>query len=261
VKDALAQLRSSLDRLRSEGREINLFFRDDDVDEDESSMRKLLDIFLEEAAPVNLQIIPDRLTPAAASLLLQHHRLRPDLFELNQHGWRHINHEREGRKCEFGPSRNFDEQLADIASGMTVLEETLGAAFSLVFTPPWNRCTAQTLKALDQLGFQGYSGFRSGEPVSGYGFRDVSVTLDLHRWKNGVTMKRADEIVSELISQLRESDTIGIMLHHKVMDEDGFDFLSRLLKELPGSGVVNFRRFQDLLEGRRNSEDRRQKSE
>jgi hypothetical protein len=247
VKDALAQLRSSLDRLRSEGREINLFFRDDDIDEDEISLRKLLAIFLEEEAPVNLQIIPDRLTPAAASLLLQHHRLRPDLFELNQHGWRHINHEREGRKCEFGPSRDFDEQLADIASGRKVLEETLGAAFSLVFTPPWNRCTAETLRALDQLGFQGYSGFRSGEPVSGYGFRDVSVTLDLHRWKNGVTMKGADEIVSGLISQLRDSDTIGIMLHHKVMDEDGFDFLSYLLEILSQSEVINFQKFQSLL--------------
>jgi hypothetical protein len=261
VKDALTQLRSSLDRLRSEGREIGLFFRDDDVDEDENSLRKLLSIFLEEEAPVNLQIIPDRLTRPAASLLLRYHRLRPDLFELNQHGWRHINHEREGRKCEFGPSRSFDEQLADIASGREVLEESLGAAFSLVFTPPWNRCTAETLRALDQLGFQGYSGFRSGEPVSGYGFRDVSATLDIHRWKNGVVMKRADEIVSELISQLRELDTIGIMLHHKVMDEDGFDLLSCLLKVLSGSQVINFRRFQGLLEGRRNTEDRSQKTE
>jgi len=247
VKNELAQLRSSLDRFRSEGREIDLFFRDDDVDEDEGSLRRLLGVFLEGEAPVNLQIIPDRLTPAAASLLLRHHGLRPDLFELNQHGWRHINHEREGRKCEFGPSRNFDEQLADIVSGRKALEESLGAAFSLVFTPPWNRCTAETLRALDLLGFQGYSGFRSGEPVSGYVFRDVSVTLDLHRWRDGVVMKRVDEIVSELIAQLRELDTIGVMLHHKVMDEDGFDFLSRLLRELSGSRVINLHRFQSLL--------------
>jgi peptidoglycan/xylan/chitin deacetylase (PgdA/CDA1 family) len=246
VKDALTQLRSSLDRLRSEGREIDLFFRDDDVDEDENSLRRLLSVFLEEEAPVNLQIIPGRLTPAAASLLLRHHRSRPDLFEFNQHGWRHINHEREVRKCEFGPSRNFAEQLADIASGRRVLEEALGGAFSLVFTPPWNRCTAETLRALDRLGFQGYSGFRSGEPIRGYGFRDVSVTLDLHRWRNGVAMKRADEIVSELIAQLRELDTIGIMLHHKVMDEDGFDLLARLLEELSRSETISFHRFQSL---------------
>ncbi len=247
MKEGFAQLGSSLDRLRSEERKLDLFFRDDDVDEDEDSLRKLLGVFLDEEAPVNLQIIPDRLTPAAASLLLRHHELRPDLFGLNQHGWRHINHEREGRKCEFGPSRNFDEQLADIANGRRALEEALGAAFTMVFTPPWNRCTPDTLRALDRLGFLGYSGFRSIETVSGYNFRDVSVTLDLHRWKNGVEMKKVDDIVAELTVQLRDHDAIGIMLHHKVMDEEGFEFLSLLLKQLSGSRVINFHSFQSLL--------------
>ncbi|MBO0800859.1 MAG: hypothetical protein J2P31_18740, partial [Blastocatellia bacterium] len=105
MTSALTQLRSSLDRLWSEvrgGRGISLFFRNDDVTDDEPSLRKLLGVFLAEAAPVNLQIIPAGLTPAGASLLLEHWRARPDLFELNQHGWRHVNHERAGRKCEFG---------------------------------------------------------------------------------------------------------------------------------------------------------------
>jgi hypothetical protein len=241
VKDALIQFRSHLDRLRSEGRQIDLFFRDDDVDEDESSLRRLLAIFLAEEAPVNLQIIPDRLTPAGASLLLDHHRARPDLLELNQHGWRHVNHEREGRKCEFGPSRNFAEQLADIESGRRVLAAAFGAAFSPVFTPPWNRCTADTMAALAQLGYQGFSGFRKGEPVSGYGFRELSVTLDLLK-------KDADETVRELIAQMDEPGALGIMLHHKLMDDEGFDFLSRLLRELSGSQVINFHRFRSLLD-------------
>jgi uncharacterized protein DUF2334 len=240
VQEALIQLRSSLARFRSEGREFNLFFRDDDVDEDEDSLRRLLSSFLKEEAPVNLQVIPDRLTPAGASLLLQHRRSRPDLFEINQHGWRHINHEREGRKCEFGPSRNFEEQLADIASGKRVLEDAFGAAFSLVFTPPWNRCTAETLTALDRLGYQGFSGFRSATQVSGYGFHDVSVTLDFQRWKY-------DELVCELIKQSHDLDTIGIMLHHKLMDNEGFEFLSYLLNELASSQAIKFQRFQSLL--------------
>jgi hypothetical protein len=240
VQEALIQLRESLARFRSEGREFNLFFRDDDVDEDEDSLRRLLSIFLKEEAPVNLQVIPDRLTAAGASLLLQHCRSHPDLFELNQHGWRHINHEREGRKCEFGPSRNFAEQLADLASGRRVLEDALGDAFSLVFTPPWNRCTVQTLTALDRLGYHGFSGFRSATQVSGYGFHDVSVTLDFQRWKN-------DEIVRELIKQLHDLDTVGIMLHHKRMDDEGLEFLSNLLNELASSRVIKFQRFQSLL--------------
>jgi len=243
VQEALIQLRSALARFRSEGRKFNLFFRDDDVDEDEDSLRRLLRIFLKEEAPVNLQVIPDRLTPAGASLLLQHRQSRPDLFELNQHGWRHINHEREGRKCEFGPSRNFAEQLADIASGRRVLEDAFGDAFSLIFTPPWNRCTAETLTALDRLGYHGFSGFRSARQVSGYGFHGVAVTLEFQRWKN-------DEIVRELIKQLNDLDTVGIMLHHKAMDDEGFEFLSYLLNELASSQVIKFQRFQSLLTGK-----------
>jgi hypothetical protein len=246
VQEALIQLRSALARFRSEGRKFNLFFRDDDVDEDEDSLRRLLSIFLKEEAPVNLQVIPDRLTPAGASLLLQHRQSRPDLFELNQHGWRHINHERKGRKCEFGPSRNFEEQFADLAKGKSVLEDAFGAAFSLVFTPPWNRCTPETLTALDRLGYHGFSGFRRVTQVSdfnNYGFHEVSVTLDFQRWKN-------DEIVRELIKQLPDLDAIGIMLHHKMMNDEGFEFLSYLLNELASSQVIKFQRFQSLLTGK-----------
>lgn len=234
MQETLIQLRESLARFRAEGREFRLFFRADDVDEDEDSLRKLLELFLEAETPVNLQIIPERLTGEGASLLLRHHRSRPDLFELNQHGRRHVNHEREGRKCEFGPSRGFDEQLADLAGGRRVLEERLGEAFSPVFTPPWNRCTAETFRALDQLGYHGFSGLRRGEPVSGYRFSDVSVTLDFQK----------GAAVPALIAQLPELETIGIMLHHKLMDEGSFDFLSSLIEELARAEVVKFHRFQ-----------------
>lgn len=250
MTNALTELRSSLERLRFERREIALFFRNDDVAGDEPSLRKLLGVFLAEDAPVNLQIIPAGpagLTRAGASLLLEHWRARPDLFELNQHGWRHVNHERAGRQCEFGPSRSFAEQLADIASGRKILEEALGEAFSPVFTPPWNRCTAETLSVLDRLGYRGFSGLRKRETVSGYGFSDVSVTFDLFHWQPRARMKSVSEIVNGLSAQLRELDTIGIMLHHQVMDDDGFEFLALLLRVLSGSRAINLQLFQSLV--------------
>jgi predicted deacetylase len=111
------------------------------------------------------------------------------LIELNQHGWRHTNHEPEGRKCEFGASRSFEEQLADIARGREVLEHAFGKAFSPVFTPPWNRCTQDTYRALDQLGFRALSQLQGKQPVAGYNFRELSVRLDLFRWKGGAVMK------------------------------------------------------------------------
>jgi hypothetical protein len=241
------KLRASLDRLQSRHERIDLFFRDDDVDEDETSLRTLLDVFLNHDIPVNLEVIPGRLSGSATGLLHQYLKLRPDLFEINQHGWLHLNHEREGRKCEFGPSRSFGQQLTDLANGQKVLEDAFNDAFSRVFTPPWNRCWADTFRALDQLGFEALSKKRGMEPVTGYSFREISVTLDLYHWKDGVQVKTPPELVNELISQMSEFDIVGIMLHHKVMDEFAFEMLESLLAELRRHRFINFHTFQSLL--------------
>lgn len=256
MKAAWDMLRSELERLQEEqgreGRTVDIFFRDDDVDEDDEALRLLMGIFLECEVPVNLEIIPGRLTESAVTLLRQHHDQRPELFEINQHGWLHVNHETEGRKCEFGPSRGFDRQLADLDSGRKVLEKAFGRAFSRVFTPPWNRCTTDTFRALDQLGYEVLSKRRGHDDglrgdLRGYGFREVSVSLDLCRWKGGASMKPPEEIVSELLVQMGELDLVGVMLHHKMMNAGAFDWLRHLLDELRRCPAVKFHTFQSLV--------------
>jgi len=232
--------------LNSRGQTIDLFFRNDDVDEDDLSLRTMLDLFFRYQVPLNLQIIPGRLTTACINTI---DRARSNLLELNQHGWMHENHEHSGRKCEFGPSRSFDQQYEDIERGRKVLEEAFGSAFSPVFTPPWNRCTVETFRALDRLGFQALSRFQGDAPAGGYNFREVSVTLDLYRWQGGAMMKPPNELVDELIWQIEELHRIGIMLHHRVMDEEAYEFLALLLGELCLSRVIKFHTFQSLLTG------------
>lgn len=247
MNKALEQLRLTLDRMREEQQTVNVFFRNDDVDEDEARLRMLLDLFEESATPVNLEIIPGRLTESCIQLLRRRARAQPDLFELNQHGWQHVNHEVQGRKCEFGVSRSFDEQLADILLGKEVLERAFGNAFSPVFTPPWNRCTDVTHRALDQLGFQILSKLNSEPPVTGHCFREISVTLDLFRWKGGAAMKSPQEFVAELTSQLLALDTVGVMLHHKVMDEIAFELVRPVVSELRRSEAIQVHSFRSLV--------------
>jgi predicted deacetylase len=158
----------------------------------------------------------------------------------------HCNHEKEGRKCEFGPSRSYDEQFEDIAKGRAILEQAFPNRFFPAFTPPWNRCTTATFKALDELGFQIFSKDRGKEAVNGYRFREISTTIDLYRWKGGATMKEPEEIVSSLIDQIQDARTIGLLLHHKVMDAHAFRFLDHLLQELSRSTIVRFHTFQSL---------------
>jgi hypothetical protein len=245
----LDRLKTELKRLQLHGRQIDLFFRNDDVDEDERSLQTMLGLFHRYQVPLNLQVIPGRLTSAAIVAIGKARNEKPDLFELNQHGWMHVNHERRGRKCEFGPSRSYDQQCADIERGRKVLEETFGSAFSPVFTPPWNRCTAETFRALDQLGFQALSKIHGDSMACGYNFREISVTLDLYRWQGGAAMKPPNEFFDELISQMENLSRIGIMLHHKVMDEKAYELLALLLGELCLSRMIKFHTFQSLLTG------------
>ena len=248
MDDALKQLRSLLEHSQTDGKLVEIFFRDDDVDEDEEFLRRLLRIFTSRKIPLILGVIPARLTALATALLLEKQRDFPGLIELTQHGWQHVNHEVSERKCEFGSSRNFAEQLADIQRGQMRMNEVFGEQWFPAFIPPWNRCTAQTCQVLNQLGFRVLSKLH-GKLSSSPDFqgREISVTLDIFTWKNGARLKPAEEIFAELSNQIEHSNPIGIMLHHKVMNDKSFAFLESLLIELSASSAIRFHTFQSLL--------------
>ena len=247
MNSSLAKLKYALARPQLEAAPPRLFFRDDDVDEDEATLWRLLGLFMERSAPINLGVIPGRLTAACAGLLAQSACAAPSLLELNQHGWLHLNHEREGRKCEFGPSRTYAEQLADVAQGRARMTEAFGPNWFPVFIPPWNRCTEETYSAIDHLGFRALSAKRGGSVVTGYRFEEISITLDLYRWNDGASLKSPEEVVDDLIAQLSQRQTIGVALHHKVMDERAFSFLCSLLDTLASHPTVRLHTFQSLL--------------
>jgi O6-methylguanine-DNA--protein-cysteine methyltransferase len=239
MNNFLAKLKSALAVRGQQAAPLRLFFRNDDVDEDEAPLRRLLGLFLERETPINLGVIPGRLTAACAELLAQSVSAAPALLELNQHGWLHLNYEREGRKCEFGPSRTYAEQLADIARGQARMTEAFGPNWFPVFIPPWNRCTEKTHRAL--------SAKRRDSVATGYRFKEISITLDPYRWEGGARLKSPEEIIDDLIAQLSRQQAIGVMLHHKVMDEQAFSFLGSMLDALAWRPAVRFHTFQSLL--------------
>lgn len=234
-----------LENLQSKGQLRSVFLRNDDGDKDEDTLRQLFDITLSRQIPLHLAVIPASLTPAGLRLLKDLKRAGGELVELGQHGFQHINHELEGRKCEFGMSRNFDQQLEDISKGKQILEESLAEHFAPIFTPPWNRCTKDTFIVLDNLGFKILSKDTS-TPATGYNFQEVSITLDLYIWKNGANMKVPEDIVSDLIKQVRTQKQVGLLLHHKVMNEEAFAFLDSLLMHLKQYSCIEFETVQSL---------------
>lgn len=238
------ELKNVLANLETGERTLKVFFRNDDVDVDEPTLRQLLSTFRSLKTPLDLAVIPGRLTESCVALLKEHDRSQ---FGLHQHGWQHVNHETSGRKCEFGISRSYDQQLNDIARGQQRMDEAFGQSWPRIFTPPWNRCTEETYRVLDQLGFEGLSKDNSKPLVTGYGFREISVIFDLYRWKGEPAMKSPENVSGELVAQINELDIIGIMLHHKVMDAAAFAFLEQLIETLRACPNVRFQTIQSLL--------------
>src|SRR6185312_1382232 len=103
---------------------------------------------------IDLAVIPQALTPSLAESLIARGERSGGRLGLHQHGLAHRSHEPEGRKCEFGPSRDRDAQRRDLTEGRQLLMNLLPGRIQPMFTPPWNRCTRVTAELLAELGFR-----------------------------------------------------------------------------------------------------------
>ena len=195
---------------------LSIFFRDDDADRDLPQLRRLLDLFRGARVPLNLAVIPGTLDASCARLL----RAQGDWLEVHQHGWLHTNHEATGRKCEFGVSRSYLQQRAYIAAGQQRMNDLLGASWQPIFTPPWNRCTAETHRALRDLGFAAVSQSVGGV-LPGTILPQLPISVDIFTWKQSRRLKSCTQVIAE-IAQAPVGVPIGILLHHKVMEEAAF---------------------------------------
>jgi hypothetical protein len=220
-------LRKLLDSLDSATEPVEVFFRDDDAGWDDARLLSLCDLFEALELPLDLAVIPAALHEGLARELLAR-----DWLGLHQHGYSHSNHEREGRKCEFGASRSYDDQRRDIAAGRDALAG-LGIATTL-FTPPWNRCTPDTGRALLDLGFTALSREHRAERLGLEGLAELPVHLDVARLS-------PDELDSRFAAHVAEGGPVGVMFHHAVMEREDFDRADELLHALARHPAVRAR--------------------
>jgi peptidoglycan/xylan/chitin deacetylase (PgdA/CDA1 family) len=211
---------------------VEVFFRDDDAGWEDARLLRLADLFAVHGLPLDLAVIPAEVTPRLADAL----RERP--VGLHQHGFAHVDHQRSGRKCEFGSDRSRAEQQEDILRGRERLRERLGDRLDPFFTPPWNRCTRDTGEALVALGFAALSREHRAEPLGL--LVEVPVHLDVARLA-------PDELDARFAGYVREGGPVGVMFHHAVMEDDDFARADALLALLGGHGAVAPRTMAELV--------------
>jgi hypothetical protein len=191
---------------------VPVFFRDDDAGWGDARLFELLDRFAACSLPVDLAVIPLELDEGLARELAARPRVG-----LHQHGLAHVNHEREGRKHEFGPARAVTAQRADIAAGRDRLADLLGERVDPVFTPPWNRCTADTGRCLTELGFEVLSREARAAPLGVPGLRELPVSVDWFAHRHGERLSRG-ELGERIAAAIGSGAPLGVMFHHAVMD-------------------------------------------
>lgn len=210
------------------------FFRDDDAGWDDEGLDRLLDVFERSAVPLDLAVIPHALTPNLARGLIDRKRAASGRLGLHQHGFRHCNHETKGRKCEFGPSRAFVDQITDIAAGSERLMDLLGEDIDPIFTPPWNRCGQITVHALVELGFAILSRDATAAALEPLGLVDLPVAVD---WLKPRQRGEPDcaALGARLAACVRDSKPVGLMLHHATLCAADYHALRDLLHLLQGN--------------------------
>jgi hypothetical protein len=211
---------------------VEVFFRDDDAGWGDKRLLRLIDCFAGHGLPLDLAVIPAALEPGLAETL----RERP--VGLHQHGYAHVNHQREGRRCEFGSDRSRAEQEHDIATGQERLGALLGDRLDPVFTPPWNRCTPDTGEALVALGFAALSREHRAEPLGL--LPEVPVHLDVARLTS-------EELDARFAAHVRDGGPVGVMFHHAVMEDADFARADTLLALLAAHAHVRPRALTELV--------------
>jgi len=229
----LAPLRAALDEAPAP---VDLFLRDDDAGWEDERLHALLEIVERRELPIDLAIIPRAMSPRLAEELALRSTRSEDRLGLHQHGLAHANHERSGRKCEFGPARDRAVQRDDIRAGREQLVAALPGLVQPIFTPPWNRCTGITGDVLRELGLRVLSRHASETPLDITGLDEIPVAVDWSYAKRAGVRLSFSELGELAAAEVRRGGPVGVNLHHAVMDRrelSRFDELCGLLATHP----------------------------
>lgn len=253
-------LREELRRWQALSRQCGFWWRDHDLSINTPQFQLLRQVSEYYNVPVLVAVIP-----FLADRSLAQDALGMDTLFFCQHGFAHMNHEPEGMpKSEFGKSRSLEEIEQNIRLGREQLNRLFGERSLPVFVPPWGNLEPEVAQLLPKIGLTGLSqhGLRSLDIIPYWESRwlprrcrirkwppikpnagsvpiHVNTHIELVDWKK-LPDSSAPEIsqfvdrLVKLLQQRREGVLdprvpIGILGHHRVMRDDSWSLMKKLL--------------------------------
>ena len=234
-----AALDREVDAWRAAGREVTLWWRDDDAVEPSPALSRLLGV--RPGCPLGLAVIPAGAKASLAGVL-------PDAVDVLVHGFAHANHAASGdRKSEYPAGRIAPLEMRE---GRERLEALFGERVLPVFVPPWNRMGEDAAAELPAAGYRVLSGYR-GRPEGPLPRLDTHV--DLVDWRGGRRFAGVDTVLGALAAALAarrsalDSGPTGVLSHHLVHDAAAWRFLERLLAWGEDTSGVRWVRARDEI--------------
>ena len=236
------------------GCQATFWWRDDDATRADPRLDRLLKLSTKTGAPVALAVIPLGVEASLAATL----EACPSASAL-QHGYAHVNHAPRGQGLgawELGLHRARKAVLSDLEAGRERLKAALGARFTPVITPPWNRIDPALFTDLPGMGYRGVTAFGArpaAEPVPG--LRLNHAHCDPISWKRGSAFAGDAKALGQVTRHLRarrsgEADpeeATGLLTHHADMDEASWAFTARLLEVMAAAPAARFVSVQELF--------------
>lgn len=250
--DPWTALVRELDAWDAQGRVADLWWRDDDA----TSPGPKLDRLIELTATTGLLLAT---VPASVESELCRVIERAPHVRIGQHGYAHINHAPKGQGAgawELGLHRGEAAVLADLDRGRQILQQLFDALFISVVIPPWNRLDGALLQPIADRGFRGISLFGARTKVSvGKHCTVINAHCDPVKWKSGPRFTGESKALDQLISQLESrrqglvdaAEPTGVLTHHIVLDEAGWDFCARLINVVNAHPAAKWLAIPDLF--------------
>ncbi|NQW11965.1 MAG: polysaccharide deacetylase [Alphaproteobacteria bacterium] len=214
----------ALDAAAIDGRTVDLWWRDDDLEAPSEALDHLLAALAPHGIVPALAAVSARLSGEAVAALGDSGAV------MFSHGWTHTNHAPPAEKSsEFGPHRPIEDRLTDCRDARMRLSAIAGDRAVPCFVPPWNRIGDDLADRLAETGLRALSGFvgfgRAPQPAA---VPRLDTHVDLIDWRGTrrpISVEGAAAAVATWVERrlAEDHDTgvdapIGILSHHRVTD-------------------------------------------